>query len=138
MAAINRGVVAAFRSGEPVQGMHRERLLLLTTTGRRSGRSVTHPMMFHTDGDAIFVIASNRGAPKHPDWYLNLVGQPRVTVERDTPAGRPERYTARARPTTGDERAAIWAAITAAHPFFVDHEQRAGGREIPVVALTRD
>jgi hypothetical protein len=62
--AVNERVVAQFRTGGEVDGMHRERLLLLTTTGRRSGQPRTTPMMFHRDGDRVLVIASNVGAPR--------------------------------------------------------------------------
>lgn len=65
----NRRVIAQFRAGGDIDGMHRERLLLLTTTGSRSGRPHTAPMMFHRDGDQVLVITSNAGAPEHPDWY---------------------------------------------------------------------
>ena len=81
MGETNRRVIEHFRTGGPVPGMNRDRLLLLTTTGRRSATPHTTPMMFHRDGDRLLVIASNNGAPKHPDSYLNLVADPRVTVE---------------------------------------------------------
>ena len=90
---INRRVVKQFRAGGPIEGMHRERLVLLTTTGRRSGEPRTTPLMFDRDGDDVLVIASNVGAPRHPDWYLNLEADPRVTVELDD-----DRYEARAVP----------------------------------------
>ncbi len=73
---INRRVVEQFRAGGPIEGMHRERLVLLTTTGRRSGEPRTTPLMFDRDGDDVLVIASNVGAPRHPDWYLNLEADP--------------------------------------------------------------
>lgn len=128
---INRRVVEQFRAGGEIEGMHRERLLLLTTKGAKTGTDHTTPMMFHPDGDRVLVMASNAGAPKAPDWYANLRANPSVTVERGE-----ETYAATARVLTGDERARLWAEITAANPFFLDHEKKAG-REIPVVALTR-
>jgi deazaflavin-dependent oxidoreductase (nitroreductase family) len=128
---INRKVIEQFRAGGAVEGMHRERLLLLTTTGARTGAQRTTPMMFHQDGDRVLVMASNAGAPKAPDWYANLRKNPAVTVE----IGH-DRYEARADVLQGQERARLWADITAANPFFVDHQQKAA-REIPVVALTR-
>jgi deazaflavin-dependent oxidoreductase (nitroreductase family) len=78
--AFNDGVIAAFRAGSEIDGMHRERLLLLTTLGRTTGSARTAPMMFYLDADPI-VIASNDGAPRHPSWFLNLEAEPRVTVE---------------------------------------------------------
>jgi deazaflavin-dependent oxidoreductase (nitroreductase family) len=129
---INRKVIAQFRAGGEVEGMHRDRLLLLTTTGRRSGRPRTTPMMFHPDGGRLLVIASNMGAAEHPDWYLNLVADPHVTVEVGD-----EEYPATAAPTEGADRDRVWTEIKREYPFFVEHEEKAGAREIPVVALTR-
>jgi deazaflavin-dependent oxidoreductase (nitroreductase family) len=128
----NRRVVAQFRAGGPIEGMHRDRLVLLTTTGRRSGEPRTTPMMFHRDGDRVLVIASNIGAPQHPDWYLNLVADPHVTVEIGD-----ETYPAIATPTEGADRERVWTTIKELYPFFSDHEEKATTRTIPVVALTR-
>jgi deazaflavin-dependent oxidoreductase (nitroreductase family) len=129
--AINRKVIDQFRAGGEIEGMHRERLLLLTTTGARSGRQRTTPMMFHQDGPRVLVMASNAGARKPPDWYANLAANPTVTVEIGD-----ESYEATATVLTGDERTRLWTDITTSNPFFVDHEKKAE-REIPVVALTR-
>lgn len=131
MQAINRKVIEQFRAGGEIEGMHRERLLLLTTTGARTGVSRTTPMMFHPDGDRVLVMASNAGARKPPDWYANLVANPSVKVEIGD-----ESYTATATVLAGEERERLWKDITTANPFFVDHEHKAE-REIPVVALTR-
>lgn len=76
--------------------------------------------------------ASNRGAPHHPDWYLNLVADPRVTVEVEA-----ETYDALAVPTEGEDRKRARATIKAAYPYFADH-QAATDRLIPVVALSRE
>jgi deazaflavin-dependent oxidoreductase (nitroreductase family) len=129
---INRKVVGQFRAGGAIEGMHRERLLLLTTTGRRTGQPRTAPMMFHRDGDRVLVIASNIGAPRHPDWYLNLVADPNITVEVGDESGEPRRAVART--VEGDEREELWAMLKATYPFFIDHE-KATERTIPVVAL---
>ena len=131
VAETNRRVIAQFRAGGPVEGMHRERLVLLTTTGRRSGRPHTAPVMFHRDGDRILVIASGAGSPQHPHWYLNLVADPAVTVEIGD-----ESYAAVAEPLTGADRARTWAQLKETYPFFADHE-RMTEREIPVVELRR-
>src|SRR5690349_12130740 len=111
--------------------MHREGLLLLTTTGAKSARPHTTPMIFHADGDRLLVIASTAGAPADPDWYRNLVAHPAVTVERDT-----ETYEAVATPAEGEEYERLWAEIKENYPFFADHEAKAG-RKIPVVILAR-
>ncbi len=127
---VNRRVIEQFRAGGDIEGMHRDRLLLLTTVGAKTGEQRTTPMMFHRDGDRLLVIASNAGAAKTPDWYHNLVAEPRVTVE----VGR-DRYQATAAVLAGAERDQRWATLTEAYPFFADHERQAG-RTIPVVALT--
>jgi deazaflavin-dependent oxidoreductase (nitroreductase family) len=128
---VNRRVIEQFRAGGEIDGMHRDRLVLLTTVGARTGRPHTTPVMFQRDGDRLLVIASNAGAAKAPDWYHNLVADPRVTVE----VGQ-DSHAADASVLTGAERERQWAALTAAYPFFADHEQQAG-RVIPIVALTR-
>ncbi|HEV2887184.1 MAG TPA: nitroreductase family deazaflavin-dependent oxidoreductase [Jatrophihabitans sp.] len=128
---INRRVIEQFRAGGEIEGMHRDRLLLLTTTGARTGQQRTTPMMFHPDGDRLLVIASNVGAPRHPDWYLNLAASPQVTVEVDD-----ERYEAVASTAEGAERERLWGMLTREYPFFAEHQQKAD-REIPVVILTR-
>jgi len=131
LKAINRRVIEQFRAGGEIEGMHRERLVLLTTTGRRTGRRHTTPMMFDRDGDRILVVASNQGDPKEPDWYRNLVANPRVRVELAD-----ETLEATAKPLEGEERERQWARIKKAWPFFAEHEKKAG-RTIPVVSLTR-
>jgi deazaflavin-dependent oxidoreductase (nitroreductase family) len=129
---VNKRVIEQFRAGGEVDGMHRERLVLLTTTGRRTGEPRTTPMMFHRDGERVLVIASNVGAPAHPDWYLNLVAHPEVTVEVGDESGAPRR--ALARPLEGAEREPVWEMLKATYPFFADHERKTT-RTIPVVAI---
>jgi deazaflavin-dependent oxidoreductase (nitroreductase family) len=127
--AANRELIERFRAeggapeGRPV--------LLLTTTGARSGNPYTTPMMRIDDGDRILVVASNAGAPRHPDWYHNLVAHPEVTVEitGDT-------YRANAVPLRGEERDRVFASISERYPFFADHQAKVA-RRIPVVALER-
>ena len=127
----NRRVIEQFRAGGEIEGMHRDRLVLLTTIGARTGRRHTRPMMFHRDGDRILVVASNAGAPTDPDWYRNLLREPVVMVEVGD-----ETYEAVASALAGPDREASWARLTSAYPFLAEHEAKAG-RTIPVVALTR-
>lgn len=127
---INRQVIEQFRAGGEIKGMHRDRLLL-TTVGARTGQRHTTPMMFHPDGDRSLVIASNMGAPKHPAWYLNLVANPRVTVEIGDVT-----YEAVASTAEGAERERLWSLLKQNYPFFAQHEQQTD-RVIPVVILTR-
>jgi deazaflavin-dependent oxidoreductase (nitroreductase family) len=128
---VNRRVIEQFRAGGEIEGMRRERLLLLTTKGAKTGTDRTTPMMFHPDGDRVVVMASNAGAPKAPDWYANLRANPSVKVETGD-----ETYEATATVAEGDERERLWAEITNLYPFFLDHEKKAN-REIPLVVLTR-
>ena len=129
---VNRKVIEQFRAGGEVEGMHRDRLLLLTTTGAKSGQPRTTPLMFHRQDDRLLVIASNIGAPRHPDWYVNLVADPHVTVEVGD-----ERYPAVASTLDGEEHRELWELLKRQYPFFAEHETKTT-RQIPVVALTPD
>jgi len=129
----NRQLIEDFRAnrgknGGPFAGRP---LLLLTTTGAKSGQRRTTPMMFIPDGDRLLVIASNVGAPAHPDWYRNLVGHPEVTVEVGT-----ETFDATAVVTQGAERDRLWTRIVELYPFFTGHQAKTT-RQIPVIALSR-
>lgn len=128
---MNRAVVEQFRAGGEIEGMHRDRLLLLTTTGRRSGDPRTTPMMRLPIGGTSYVVASNDGAPEDPAWLRDLEADPRAHVEEDGLA-----YDATARILRGTNRAAAWSAVVGQAPFFAEHQERAG-REIPVVELIR-
>jgi deazaflavin-dependent oxidoreductase (nitroreductase family) len=127
----NKLVIEQFRAGGKIDGMHRERLVLLTTTGARTGRRRTTPLMFQRDGDRVVVMASNNGAPKAPDWYHNLVADPHVTVEIGD-----ESYNAVAVVAEGAERERIWTMLTDRFEFFVELQAKAG-REIPLITLER-
>lgn len=129
----NRRLIEEFRAsrqagGNPMEGRP---LLLLTTIGAKSGQRRTTPMMSIPDGDRLLVIASNAGAPTHPDWYRNLVAHPQVTVEVGT-----DTFDATAVVVEGEERARLWNSIVARYPFFADHQAKIT-REIPVIALMR-
>jgi deazaflavin-dependent oxidoreductase (nitroreductase family) len=107
-------------------------LLLLTTTGRKSGKQHTTPMVYTRDGDRLLVYASKGGAPTHPDWYLNLVADPHVVVEVGS-----ERYDAIATALEGEERDREFAQQVERRPQFGEYQQQTT-RMIPVVALQRD
>ena len=119
----NRGASGGSFAGRP--------LLLLTTTGAKSGQRRTTPMMYIPDGDRLLVIASNIGAPRHPDWYRNLVTHSDVTVEVGD-----ETFEATAVVTEGLEREQLWAMIVERYPFFAEHQAKTT-RQIPVIALER-
>jgi deazaflavin-dependent oxidoreductase (nitroreductase family) len=87
--------------------------------------------MYQPDGDRFVVFASNIGAPRHPDWYRNLVANPAVTVEVGT-----EIFEGRAIVTEGAERQRLWTRVLEQYPFFTEHQAQTT-REIPVVALER-
>jgi deazaflavin-dependent oxidoreductase (nitroreductase family) len=129
----NRQLIEEFRAhrgktGGPMEGRP---LLLLTTTGAKSGQLRTTPIMYIPDGDRLLVIASNAGAPTHPDWYRNLVAHPEVTVEVGN-----ETFKAIAIVTEGSERQRLWTRVVELYPFFADHQAKIA-RQIPVIVLKR-
>jgi deazaflavin-dependent oxidoreductase (nitroreductase family) len=105
--------------------------LLLTIAGRRSGKQYVTPLIYGRDGDRYLVVASKGGAAKHPDWYRNLVAQPQVRVQVGA-----DRFRARARPATPDEKPALWRIMTRVWPAY-DEYQTKTTRAIPVVVLER-
>lgn len=127
----NPTVIKEFRAGREIEGMHRDRLLLLTTVGGKTGRRHTTPMMFIRDKGRLLVVASNEGARNNPHWYRNLLANPRVTVEV-----LDQTYEATAAPLEGDDREGPWTRIKQAYPFFAEYEAKVS-RAIPVVELTK-
>jgi deazaflavin-dependent oxidoreductase (nitroreductase family) len=119
-----RGRVLDRLAGMPV--------LLLTTTGRRSGKARTTPLTFFRDGDDLVVIASNGGADRAPDWSLNLQQNPRAVVQIGT-----DRLTVQASAAAPEKRERLWARITATYPGYAAYQQRTA-RRIPVLILTPD
>ena len=119
----------AGRVGGPFEGA---RLLLLTTAGARTGAPHTVPLGYLPDeGDRLLVIASAGGSPRHPQWFRNVLADPRVTVEDGV-----FRYTARAVVLAGAERDALFHRAAEAEPGWAQYQERAG-RLLPVVALER-
>jgi len=125
----NRQLIEEFRADRSKFGGRP--LLLLTTTGAKSGQRRTTPMMYVRDGDHLMVIASNVGAPTHPAWYHNLMAHPDVTVEVGN-----ETFDATAIVTTGEERHRLWASIVESYPFFTEHQAKTT-RQIRVILLER-
>lgn len=105
-------------------------VLLLTTTGRRSGKSRTAPVLYMRDGDRLVVIGSNAGNERPPAWSLNLVANPDAEVE----IGR-ERRSMQARVAAGDERAELWRRMNAEHYEGFDDYDRRTSRDIRVFVL---
>ncbi|WP_369215977.1 nitroreductase/quinone reductase family protein, partial [Streptomyces flavofungini] len=132
-ASFNQSVVAEFRAnggkvGGPFEGAE---LLLLTTTGAKSGKEHTTPLGFVRDGGLLLVVGSNLGAARHPDWYHNVLARPTVRVE----LGRGE-FQAIAVPAEGERRDRLFERVVAAEPGYADYQARTG-RVLPVVALER-
>lgn len=130
----NQALIAEFRAngGRILSGPFTDRpLVLLTTSGARSGQPRTNPLVYTTDGDRLIVIASKAGAPTNPDWYHNVVANPLVTVEVGT-----EQYQARAVVAEGAERERLFNQMAAQMPGFADYQQKTT-RQIPVVVLER-
>jgi deazaflavin-dependent oxidoreductase (nitroreductase family) len=128
----NAPVIAEFRANGGKVGGNFEGapLLLLHTTGAKTGKERINPMMYRDLGDgSIAVFASKAGADTHPDWYHNISTHPDVTAEVGTDTRR-----FRARTATDEERAPIWDAQKADYPGFVEYEARTT-RQIPVVIL---
>jgi deazaflavin-dependent oxidoreductase (nitroreductase family) len=135
IAAINRQVIEQFRAdgghGE-VGPVHFENLVLLTTTGRRSGKPRTVPIGWAADGDGnLLLFASNMGAPKHPDWYRNLERDPRVHVEITG-----AEWDADAEILAGEEREEAYRRWIEMAPHVASHQEKAG-RAIPMVRVRR-
>ncbi|MEV0002912.1 nitroreductase family deazaflavin-dependent oxidoreductase [Micromonospora sp. NPDC050980] len=131
MSDWNDKIIAEFRdNGGQVGGQFAGApLLLLHTVGARSGQPRVNPMMYQKLDDGYAVFASKAGAPTNPDWYHNLLAQPRVRAEIGT-----ETIDLVARVADGDERDRIWSAQKAAYPGFADYERKTA-RQIPVVVL---
>jgi deazaflavin-dependent oxidoreductase (nitroreductase family) len=132
---MNRDVVAQFRAngGKVASGRFAGTdLLLLTTTGAKTGRTRVNPLIYLRDGNRYVIFASRNGGPKSPDWYHNLAAHPDVTVEIGT-----EKFRAKAIVTSGAERERIWNQSEQQRPFLADHKARAAPRQIPVIALER-
>jgi F420H(2)-dependent quinone reductase len=104
-------------------------VLLLTTTGRRSGRSRTAPLLYVRDGETFALAASYGGQPRHPAWYLNLTANPHARVE----VGR-RSLDVIARTTDGEERERLWQSLVAIYPAYERYRGRTE-RTIPVVVL---
>lgn len=130
----NTRIIEEFRSNQGKVGGQFEGapLLLLHTTGAKSGKERVNPMMYQAlAGDSLAVFASKAGAPDNPDWFHNVKANPQVEVEVGS---RRERFTARI--AEGDERDQIWTRQKAAYSGFAEYEQKTD-REIPVVVLDK-
>jgi deazaflavin-dependent oxidoreductase (nitroreductase family) len=129
----NRQIIEEFRAnGGKVGGMFANaNLLLLTTTGAKSGQRRVNPLGYLAEGDRLFIFATKRGEPTNPDWYHNLLAHPDVTVEVGT-----ETFEATATVLPDEERDRIYAKQAALVPTFANYQSKTD-RIIPVVELRR-
>lgn len=133
----NRQITEEFHAnagkvGGPFEG---KPLLLLTSTGAKSGLRRTNPLAYLPDGDRQIIFASKGGAPTNPDWYYNLLAHPEVTVEIGN-GSKTETFEATATVITGEERDQLYARQVQVFPAFGDYEAKTS-RVIPVIALER-
>ena len=129
----NRAIIAEFRAnggkvGGPFEGSP---ILLLSTTGAKSGERRTTPVMYLPAGDRMVIFASKAGAPTNPGWYHNLLANPSATVELGT-----ETFEVTATPSTGEERNELFNRQAERFPQFEEYA-RMTSREIPVIVLER-
>lgn len=135
MSDFNEKVIAEFRANQGVVGGYFEgqTVLLLHTTGAKSGIERVNPVVTTQDGDRYVVVASKAGAEKHPDWYHNLVANPDVTVEVGA-----ETFDATATVTEEPERTDLYSKMESLNPAFTEYKAKTAGiRVIPVITLSR-
>jgi deazaflavin-dependent oxidoreductase (nitroreductase family) len=127
----NARIIEEFRAngGKVGGGFAGAPMLLLHTTGARTGVERVNPLVHQRDGDNLVVFASKAGAPTHPDWYHNLLADPDVTAEVGT-----ETLVLRARVAEGEERERLWSRQMELMPGFADYQAKTT-RRIPVVVL---
>jgi deazaflavin-dependent oxidoreductase (nitroreductase family) len=132
MSDFNQQIIEEFRAnGGKVGGRFEGApMVLLATTGARSGNTYTTPLVAFPDGDDLYIVASKGGAPTHPAWYHNLKANPDVSIEIGT-----ETRDVTAVELTPEERAPIWQKIVTLMPGFGEYEKTAEGRLIPVIRL---
>ena len=130
--AMNDPVIAEFRSHGGTVTSRRWPVILVTTTGSKTGQPRVTPLNFSTDGDRLVVIASKGGSPTNPSWYTNLVAYPEVTIEHGT-----ETFRARAVTAEEPERTRLFDRQAAVMPFFDGYRRSVTARRIPVVIFER-
>ena len=113
--------MSRFPSGAPV--------FLLTTTGRKTGRRRTIPLLYLADGEDLIIVGSQGGAPTHPAWYLNLKADPHAEAEIGT-----RRFAVRAQPVSEAEKSTLWPRLVALYPPYAAYQRRTS-RQIPLLRL---
>lgn len=133
MSEYNRALIEEFRAnGGALSGrLANSHILLLTTTGAKTGQERVTPVGYGKDGDRFIVAAANAGAPAHPDWYYNLLAHPDVMVEVG-----PERFAARASVAEGADRERLLLRQAEIVPWLPAQQEKTS-RQIPLVMLER-
>jgi deazaflavin-dependent oxidoreductase (nitroreductase family) len=133
MSDFNASIIEEFRAnggkvGGPFEGAP---MLLLHTTGKRSGTERVNPLVYWPEGEAMVIFASKGGAPTHPDWYHNLMAQPDTAIELGS-----DTVAVHARSTEGEEYQDLFDRITAVMQGFAEYQAKTS-RRIPVIVLER-
>ena len=133
MSDMNQKIIEEFRANDGKVGgfFGNNTLLLLHTTGAKSGKERVNPLATFEDGDRLVIVASKSGAPSHPDWYHNIMANPVVNVEYGT-----ESFQAQATTTSEPERTRLYELMENEMASFKEYKEKAG-RVIPVVTLSR-
>ncbi len=129
---MNEAVIAEFRANAGRMKRRKNPILLLTTTGARTGEPRVVPLNYTEDGERHVVIASSGGSSDHPAWYTNILAHPEVTIEVGG-----EKFRARAIPAEEPERTRLFDRQAEQMPFFDGYRRRVKAREIPVVVFER-
>jgi F420H(2)-dependent quinone reductase len=124
--------VARYEASDGAEGgtLEGRPVIVMTTTGARSGAVRKNPVMRIPNGDSYIAVASNAGAATHPAWYLNVTAHPDIWIQDGS-----EKRQLRAREVFGEEKARMWAIAEQHWPHFPEYRAKAGGREIPVLVL---
>ena len=133
MLEFNQKIIEEFRANEGVVGgpFAGAPLLLLGTTGAKSGEPRINPLAYLDEGDRLIIFASYAGGPNNPPWYYNLLTNPEVTVEVGV-----DKYQAQASIVEEPERSELYAKMATAMPAFAEYESKTS-RAIPVIALAK-
>ena len=127
----NDSIIEQFRANDGKVDRFGKHLLLLHTTGAKSGEPRIAPMMYFEEPEGIFVIASKAGAPDNPAWYHNLLAHPDIDLQAGT-----ETFPVHARELEGEEREQWWERCVAAYPPYAEYQTKTD-RLIPVFVLER-
>ena len=136
MSDFNTGIIDEFRANGGAVSRFGTDLVLVHSTGAKSGAERIHPVLGIRDGDSWLIAASKGGAPEHPAWYHNLVASPEASIEVPDMTGGIDVVPVRATVLEGAEHDAAWATFLGRSPAFAQYDERSGSRRIPVVRLT--